>query len=279
MIKKLNVIFSGILWGGVGLCVLVSLGGGLTLSQIAFYRFLLAFVFVLILILIKNRSLFKINGKNLILVIFVGICNYFTTYFYYKSIKHVGGGVACMFLYTTPIFVLIANIILRKSKFSFISILTCVCCFLSCALCSGAFFGTFNFKGVTFGILSAITNCLVTLLSSKAISNVQGETISFYSFLVGSILSFLFIDKFTYVNTTSIFVIILLGVLCTGLAYTLYFSSLKGVKSDKACILSGLEPVCAIILESVYLQSFPTFSVLVGFAGIFTSILIASFSE
>jgi drug/metabolite transporter (DMT)-like permease len=58
---------------------------------------------------------------------------------------------------------------------------------------------------------------------------------------------------FSGLNSQSIILIIILGIIHTGLAYLLYFSSIKELNGQTIAILSYIDPISAVIFAALFL--------------------------
>ena len=76
-------------------------------------------------------------------------------------------------------------------------------------------------------------------------------------------LEFLFIYSFP-TTKIDIMTIILLGVVFTAVAHSLFISGLKNIKAKNAGIIALLEPVYGIIVAAFILKEYPSFRLLGG---------------
>ena len=77
------------------------------------------------------------------------------------------------------------------------------------------------------------------------------------------LLPFLFILQPNF-TTQDIMLLVLLGVVFTGIAHTLFIGGLSHVKAQTASIIASLEPVYGIITAVIFLGEIPTLRVVVG---------------
>jgi len=73
--------------------------------------------------------------------------------------------------------------------------------------------------------------------------------------------------------------LLFVGVVHTGIAYTLYFGSLKELKAQTAAILSYIDPIVAIILSALLLREHMGVGGIVGAVLILGSALISELPE
>ena len=66
----------------------------------------------------------------------------------------------------------------------------------------------------------------------------------------------LYVEGFGILSVSSVSIpyILILGIVHTGIAYLLYFSSLQGLKGQTIAVLSYIDPVFAIIISAIILK-------------------------
>ena len=73
-----------------------------------------------------------------------------------------------------------------------------------------------------------------------------------------------------------IILLLVLGVTCTGLAHTLFISSMQRLSAHTASVVAALEPVYGIALAALLLHEIPTWRTLAGGTLIVAAALVAS---
>ena len=119
-------------------------------------------------------------------------------------------------------------------------------------------FALSEFKGVFLGLGAA------ALYSSVVIINKKMGPIGAYDKTIMQLLSasivilpyVLLVENFNDISLEPINVVmlILVGLIHTGIAYTLYFGSMSNVKAQTVAIFSYIDPVVAIILSALILR-------------------------
>ena len=133
-------------------------------------------------------------------------------------------------------------------------------------------------KGAAFGIISGFTFALLALANRKNTKTSSAITIALYQNLFASI--FLIVPIITihapFPGLYDIPNLIILGVVCTALAYTLFINSLSSIKARTASVITGLEPVYGIILAFLILNETPGIQTLTGGLVIISTSIVAS---
>ncbi|MEW8955412.1 DMT family transporter [Clostridium sp.] len=120
-------------------------------------------------------------------------------------------------------------------------------------------------EGVLYGITSALTYAILSIMNKKFVGEYSSLIISFYEQLVATIvlIPFAFIYKPVF-STTDIIFIIILGLFFTAIAHSLFINGLKGVKTQAASIICSLEPVYGVLFAAIILKEMPPSQVLMG---------------
>jgi len=80
----------------------------------------------------------------------------------------------------------------------------------------------------------------------------------------------------TVMNASDFMHVMLIGVLCTGIAYSMLTFALKKIDAGKAAMIISLEPVWAIIFAAIWFGSFPGFKILGGGGLIIAAVLFST---
>lgn len=122
--------------------------------------------------------------------------------------------------------------------------------------------GASDAKGIAFGLGGALLYATVVILNKKIhVPDMYGKTT--VELLAAAITLFPYVlltaggvGNGTAFGLTAIALVALLGVLHTGVAYAMYFSSLYELRAQSAAMLSYIEPVAALLL-SIFLLHEP----------------------
>lgn len=120
-------------------------------------------------------------------------------------------------------------------------------------------------QGVIWGLVSALTYAVLSLMNRRFSDEYPAAVVSFYEQAAASVvlLPTLFILK-PEITPKDIGVLIMLGVIFTALAHSMFISGLKTVKVQTAGIISGLESVYGILAALVFLGEIPGTRELIG---------------
>lgn len=257
---RLKIIISMIIWGTLGLFVR---GIDLSSLEIAFFRALLGSGFLILVSIVKKDAIEKNALKNNLLILsLAGIglgINWITLF---QAMKYTTISNAILSYYFAPVFIVIFSSILLKEKLSTKNI----------ACLMGAILGLFlimksgntevisdydHGKGILYGLTGAVLYAIVVILN-KYIKGLSAFQTTLVQLSISAIVLMPIVIKNNTIKITSIsintwFLILIIGVIHTGIAYLLYFSSIKSVKSQSIAILSYLDPIVAIIISFLFL--------------------------
>lgn len=134
--------------------------------------------------------------------------------------------------------------------------------------------------GAIWGLLSGLSFALLQLLNRGYRQHCAALTIAFQQNLFAclSLLTWIAITplpKFDMTGTDWLWLLVL-GVLCTAVAHTLFIESLSVLRTQVASVISGLEPVYGIALAVLLLGEIPTLRTVLGGGLILGTTMVAS---
>ena len=233
---------------------------GLPSGFLAFARGIMGSVFLLAITLFSKKKLsFASIKKNLILLIVSGVFIGINWILLFEAYRFTTVASATLCYYLSPVFVIIASPFVLREKMTIKKALCVFSALLGIVFVSGVIEeGVGDLKGLLLGVGAAVFYACVVLLnkhlkdiSSYDMTVVQlaaaAITILPYTLLTEDISADVF-------DATAIVMLIIVGTVHTGLAYVLYFGSIKDLPAQTAAIFSYIDPVVAIILSALFLS-------------------------
>ncbi len=265
-------IISMVTFGTIGWFVKnVKLASG----EIALYRAIMAIIVVGSYLLINKEKIeFKKIKKELPILLLSGIAMGINWILLFEAYNYTTVTVATLSYYFAPVIVIVLCPILFKEKMSLKQII----CFIGSTIGLILIMGItdigkeqLSFKGIGLGLGAACFYATVILLN-KFIKNIDGikrTFIQFISSLIVLIPYVLFTSGINIhtLNQTGLISLLFIGLIHTGIAYCLYFSSLKELTGQKVSILSYIDPLVAILVSYFLLSEEVSLVQLIG--GIF----------
>lgn len=276
------VCLAGICWGVISIFIHGFSGYDYGSFDIMCFRTWTSAALLLVFFLIKDRSLLKINPKDIWMFIGTGIFSLtFFSYCYFTSIVKSGAAIAVVLLYTSPIFVMLMSAIVFKERITKRKLIALILTFLGCVLVAGLV-GTGTTLGVgalLLGLGAGFGYALYSIFAGFAIKKYSSLTVTFYTFVFSSITLPLFRNPVKLLGGTSRDVwlwILGIALICTVIPYLTYTWGLGKMEASRAAVLVTVEPlVGALIGIFVYHEDANIFK-LIGIILIFTAVIILS---
>ena len=113
-------------------------------------------------------------------------------------------------------------------------------------------------KGVLLGLGAAVLYAAVVIINKKmpGVEVYQKTTIQLLAAAIIMVPYLLLTEDFTQVqcNTTAIIMLLVVGLVHTGVAYALNFGSMDGLRGQSLALFSYLDPITALILSALILH-------------------------
>lgn len=280
-IYPISIIFAAILWGIISIFSTPLKLIGISPHTIVAIRSIGAVVLLWAIFGIKDRSLFRIDIKDIWMFIGTGIISFvFFNWCYFIALETTTTAVAVVLLYTSPIFVIIFSAILFKEKLTKIKITALIFTVIGCCFVTGAAGGELNGSlfGIICGIGSGLFYGLYSIFGRFALNKYSSVTVTLYTFLFAAIASLFIVDfsqfNILFADTKAIVCSVLLVSLSTVSSFLLYTFGLSRVETGVAAILATLEPVVGVMAGLFYFGEAPTVFKIVGIAMIIGASLL-----
>jgi len=221
-------------------------------------RGIIGSLFIGLVLLIKKQKIdFKAIKNNLKLLILSGICLGLNWVFLFAGYRRALA-LTSLCNYTAPIFVVIIMAVFYKEKINNKQILCIIAAFIGIIFISGIF----DSQGIDLyclvcGFLAAGGFVGLVLLNRKfdQIKDLD-KTIIQLAFSALTVLPYVVINKGfpSSLDSTSLIILIILGVVHTGIAYIFYFSSIDTLPVQSVAVLGYVEPALSVIIGILLLK-------------------------
>lgn len=286
MKPDLKIIISMAIFGSVGLFVK---NIDLPSIEMVFLRAVIATIFLLIVKTIaKNKKTEgeekeyskEDNKRNTILLIISGVVMVFNWLFLFQAYKYTTVANGTLSYYAAPIFIVLLSPVVLKEKITLKKIISVGIAMGGLALivltqpeASGGSY--IHSKGIFYGVLAAIFYATVILLN-KSIVGFSGYHRTYIQMAISTLTLLpivIYRGKFHALDFKSIVNILILGVIHTGIAYVLYFSSIEDVTAQRASLLSYIDPISAVVYGTIFLgEALSIYHVIGGAMIIFSTV-------
>ena len=252
MKAELKNIIAMIIFGTIGIFVrYISLSSG----EIALFRALIASIIIMIYKFIKEKKISFGELKRDILFLFLsGVAIGFNWILLFEAYKYTTVSIATLSYYFAPVIVMVVCPILFKERITIKQIMYFIMATIGLIMVINVkSIDKSNNIGIAFGLGAAVLYAAVIILN-KFIKNVTGIDRTLIQFIAAIIVLLPYVLGTTGINIgslkpNSIISLLILGIIHTGFAYCLYFSSLKDLEGQEAAILSYIDPLVAIIIS------------------------------
>ncbi len=233
-------------------------------SLLALARGIIGTVFLLLLVLVIKREKLSAEAirRNLAFLVISGALIGFNWILLFEAYQYTTVAVATLCYYMAPVIVVMVSPFLFKEKLTPLKAACVAVALAGMVFVSGipqsGFGGISELKGILLGLGAALLYATVVVLN-QYIRDIPAydKTIMQLGMAAVAILPYtLLTENFADISFTPIAVLMLLfvGIVHTGIAYTLYFGSMSGLKAQTIALFSYIDPVVAIILSAVILQ-------------------------
>ena len=178
-IGPLLIILAGCFWGSMGIFVRRLSTFGFSPIQIVALRITVAALAFSLLLLIKDRSGFRIALRDLPLFLGLGFGSIlFFTVCYFSAITIMPLSTAAILLYTSPIWIMLMSVLFFREKLNRIKLIALALAFAGCVLVSGISGEGLTLTGLLLGLGSGIGYGLYSILGTIALRKYSPYTVT-----------------------------------------------------------------------------------------------------
>lgn len=273
---KLELIASMFIFGTIGIFVRHI---PLPFSMIALVRGFVGAFFVLLFVYLKKSRLDKdAIKKNFIMLAVSGVFIGINWILLFEAYNHTTVATATLCYYMQPIFVILASPFLLKEKLTAKKIVCVAVALLGMVFVSGVVQtgipALSDAKGILYGLGAALFYSAVVLMNKK-ITEINAYDKTIMQLGMGALVLSPYVmltEDFSSAAagmTPALWALLLfVGLVHTGVAYALYFDSMKDIKAQTIAIFSYIDPIVAILLSALLLKES------IGITGVIGAVLV-----
>lgn len=225
-------------------------------AELALYRAILASIMIgVFLFITKQKIPFGKIKKELVLLLISGMAMGINWILLFEAYKYTTVSVATLSYYFAPVIVTVVCPILFREKMTQKQVFCFVMSTVGLVLITGIgdVVSGRDMIGILFGLSAACFYATVVLLN-KFIKNVEGIHRTFLQFLAAIVILVPYVAATGGVTLETMdgigwMCLLVVGLVHTGVAYCMYFSSLKFLPGQKAAILSYIDPLVAVVIS------------------------------
>ena len=253
---KAKMILSMLIFGSIGIFVELV---GLPSAVIALLRSAIgAAVIALVMLLGKKKLDRAAIRRNLRFLLPAGAALGFNWILLFEAYRYTSVAVATLCYYMAPVFVILLSPLLLKEKLSKTKLLCVAAALAGTALISGASAGSGETRGVVYGLCAALLYCAIVLLN-RGVRDLPALETTLCQLAVSALVMLPYVlltqrGAALDFSLRTVLLVLVLGVVHTGLAYLLFFGAAAKLPAQTTAILSYIDPVTAIVLSAWLLR-------------------------
>lgn len=268
---KIKIIVAMLIYGSIGVFVK---NINLPPTEIAFLRAVIGSLFLVSAgSFIKKEYSIKFLKENIVLLGLSGSLLGINWVLLFKAFEYISVSNAILVYYLAPVFVIILSPIILKERLNIVKLFCVILAMIGLFLIINVDFSTLQnpgdyIKGIIYSLLAAVFYSSVILMNKK-IKDLSGfeTTVVQLLFSVIILLPIIFYNgsiNIVKLNHSSVIFILILGVLHTGIAYLLYFSSMKELEAQTIAIFCYIDPISALFFASIFLGESMSVNEIIG---------------
>ncbi|MBU5676049.1 DMT family transporter [Alkaliphilus sp. MSJ-5] len=240
-------------------------------AQIALVRGILGCVFIFVFSLLSSQ---KVSGEkikaNRWILIASGIALGVNWIFLFQAYKYTTISNATICYYFAPVLVMIMSPLILKESLNALKVMCIVAALVGLVCIAGVSqtLGQNDFVGILYGLGAAVLYATVIFLNKrlKDITGIESSIVQLGIAAVSLLPYVLLVDgvQLDKMTVKPIVLLLIVGVVHTGVVYLLYFSSMRELPGQSIAALSYIDPVVAIILATIFLHEKMTIVQLIG---------------
>ena len=259
--KSVLMILSAMLiWGTIGLFRRFI---PLSSAFLAFSRGILGGIFLLIVMRIKReKTAERLPLRTVVRLTLTGAAIGINWILLFEAYNYTTVAVATLCYYMQPTIVILLSPVIFREKLTPKRALCAVFAIIGMFFVSGVIGGgaaqASNLKGIFLGLGAAVLYSIVVITNKNTAgidayrkTTIQllsaGSVMIPYLLLTGGIGSMSF-------SAQTVILLLIVGIVHTGIAYVLYFRSMDGLKAQSIAIFSYIDPVAAMLVSAVFLN-------------------------
>ncbi|MBI6874418.1 DMT family transporter [Clostridium aciditolerans] len=266
---KVRLVAGMLIFGSLGLFVR---NIDLPSSMIALARGIIGSIFLLVASYITRQKIsWKAIKANLFLLIVSGAAMGINWIFLFQAYKYTTISKATLCYYFAPVLIMLLSPFILKEKLNAIKIMCIIGAMTGMFLIVGFESGTAEknqLLGIGYGLAAAVLYTSV-IITNKFIRNLSGIESAMIQLAIAAVVLLPYIlatekIRFTELNFKSTLLLLVVGIIHTGISYFLYFSAIPKLKGQTIAVFSYIDPISAIVMSSIFLGEKMTVIQLMG---------------
>lgn len=279
---RLQFVLTMMIFGTLGIFVRYI---DLPSTIIAEARGIIGTLFLVAVVIVSHKSIcWQAIGRNLKFLFLSGAAIGVNWILLFEAYRYTTVSTATLSYYMAPVFVILASPLVVKEKLTIRKFLCVLAAFLGMILISGVLTEAgegVSYHGILLGLGAAAFYAAVMLLN-QFLKDISAYDMTIMQLGLASLVLLPYMVWTENIGALSPSpmtwgFLAVVGILHTGVTYTLYFGSMHHLQAQTAAIFSYIDPIMAILLSAFYLQEPMGIYQILGAVLILSSTLVSSF--
>lgn len=241
-----------------GLNGIVASNISLSSSKIVLLRTTLGAAFLVVLLFAaKGKLHLAENKRDVLLVLGSGVCMGISWILLFEGYKTVGVGIASLLYCCGPVIVMALSPLLFKERFTAVKLIGFAAVLCGIALINGgAFSEGGNARGVIISFCSAVMYAAMLILNkkSRSLEGIQKTALQLCAALAAVAIYVAVSESYSFpIGGNEWLWVLVLGLVNTGFACWLYFSSVGDLPIQSVSVCGYIEPLSALLFSAILL--------------------------
>ncbi len=259
----------------------------LSSAFLAFARGILGGVFLLVFMMVrKKRVKQKLPVRYILWFMLTGALIGINWILLFEAYNYTTVAIATLCYYMQPTIVMLVSPFLFQEKLTGKKMICALIAIIGMVFVSGVIgdsgAGAGSLKGIALGLGAAVFYSIVVIMNNKVhgVDAYQRTTIQLLS--AGAVMiPYLIVTNGFHIegiSTRAILLVLIVGIVHTGIAYVLYFGSMDGLRVQSIALLSYIDPVSALLFSAFLLKEPLSVLNLIGAVLIIGSAIVSELS-
>ena len=254
------ILIAMAIWGSVGIFrrfIPVSS------SILACCRGIIGTLFLILFVKVQRKKLlFPLSKREILLLILSGAVMGINWILLFEAYNYTSVATATLCYYMAPTIVVLLSPVLFREKITLRKGLCALIAVIGMVFVSGVIEngmpGLSELKGILFGLGAAVLYACVVIINKKlpGIDPFEKTVIQLGASALALVPYLLLTGERipTDLSLSAVMMLLIVGLVHTGIAYAMYFGSVDGLQAQTVAILSYLDPITALMLSALVLH-------------------------
>ena len=229
-------------------------------SVVALVRSVIGLVFLLLVRAVRREPIGRAAvRRNLPKLLLLGAMLGTNWIFLFEAYNYTSVAAATMCYYMAPVFIILLSVPVFGEKITPRKGICAVVAVFGMVLVSDVLTtGLHGTKGLLFGLIAAVLYAVIVIIN-RTLRDISAEDRTIMQFAASSLVMLPYVlltENLAALEPTPrvLLLLLIVGVVHTGIAYVLYFGSIAHVSAQTAALLSYIDPIVAVLLSLTVLR-------------------------